>query len=459
MRKLLRFFLLSILVLTYGSAYAQKTITFDAKTDKAGTDTKTLVKDGITLAISDGTLANGTNYRTYKSQTLTISSSTDNILSVVFTCTAKGTAQYGPGCFTVKGGTYAYEDNVGTWKGDQASVVFTASTNQVRATKIEVTIGKADPDAVGEPTITGATTFENTTTVTLSAEDGADIYYTTDDATPTTSSTKYTAPFTINESLTVNAIAVKNGKSSTVASKDFVKVSFTDATFSDVLSWTEAEKDFVKLTLDNAKVVYVDGSTIHLRQNGKALMLYNVNLKDLKLNATVSGTIKLNFKLYYGIPEMMSNTFTNTDDLTITTSTSTDLDATETTVADLLAKKNLCDLVVLKNVTITTEGEGTSVSYFITEGSSKIQLWGNQKLSALGVDKTQDVYAVCNSIHSNAVQIKPVLVGGIGTGIDGTTVTEKKADAIYNINGVKMNSTQQLPAGLYIINGKKVIKK
>lgn len=53
---------------------------------------------------------------------------------------------------------------------------------------------------------------EKGTTVTISTEtDGASIYYTTDGATPTTSSTLYSSAITINSAMTLKAIAVKDG--------------------------------------------------------------------------------------------------------------------------------------------------------------------------------------------------------------------------------------------------------
>lgn len=48
--------------------------------------------------------------------------------------------------------------------------------------------------------------------VTITAESGATIYYTLNGADPTVSSTKYTAPFSINETVIVKAIALVNGK-------------------------------------------------------------------------------------------------------------------------------------------------------------------------------------------------------------------------------------------------------
>lgn len=50
--------------------------------------------------------------------------------------------------------------------------------------------------------------------VALSAEDGADIYYTTDYSVPTADSQKYTEPVLISETSTIRAVAVKNGKTS-----------------------------------------------------------------------------------------------------------------------------------------------------------------------------------------------------------------------------------------------------
>jgi hypothetical protein len=57
----------------------------------------------------------------------------------------------------------------------------------------------------------------------MSAESGATIYYTTDGSVPTSSSTQYTEALTLSDTTTVKAIAVKDGTSSSVASKTFTK--------------------------------------------------------------------------------------------------------------------------------------------------------------------------------------------------------------------------------------------
>lgn len=99
------FLFLFALIASIGNLYAaEKTVTFDATIDKSST--KTLTKDGITLSLTDGMLGNNSDedYRTYASNTLTISSKY-NITQIVFTCTAEGTTKKGgPGNFKVTQG-------------------------------------------------------------------------------------------------------------------------------------------------------------------------------------------------------------------------------------------------------------------------------------------------------------------------------------------------------------------
>ena len=125
-------------------------IVFDADTDKgnAGTDSNnatayTITKNGATITVSSGILGtynNENHYRIYKNQTLTATTTAGNIKSIEFTCTANGDAKYGPGCFTWSTGEYSYSGAVGTWTGEAKEVVFTASSNQVRASQIVVVV-------------------------------------------------------------------------------------------------------------------------------------------------------------------------------------------------------------------------------------------------------------------------------------------------------------------------------
>jgi predicted histone-like DNA-binding protein len=73
------------------------------------------------------------------------------------------------------------------------------------------------------PTISGTTPFAETTSVSMSGPDGAEIRYTTDGSTPTAESTLYSEAFTLSDTTTVKAVAIKDGESSEVASKLFTK--------------------------------------------------------------------------------------------------------------------------------------------------------------------------------------------------------------------------------------------
>lgn len=122
-------------------------IEFVAGTDKTGSTAagaETLTKDGVTIDISNGAMYRSDNYRVYKNATIKFTAAAGNIVKVVFTCTASGTAQYGPGCFAnATSGTYtATSGNIGTWEGSAPSFSLTAASNQVRATKIVVTVAE-----------------------------------------------------------------------------------------------------------------------------------------------------------------------------------------------------------------------------------------------------------------------------------------------------------------------------
>ena len=79
--------------------------------------------------------------------------------------------------------------------------------------------------SVASPTISGNTQFTDSTQVSMSGPDGAAIHYTTDGSTPTAESTLYSEAFSLNATTTVKAIAIKDGVSSEVASKTFIKSS------------------------------------------------------------------------------------------------------------------------------------------------------------------------------------------------------------------------------------------
>ena len=248
--------------------------------------------------------------RIYKDATLTISSAS-NISKIEFTCTANGTTKYGPGCFAAQDG-YSYEGKVGTWIGSATSVSFTASSNQVRATQIVVTLG--DAPAVAAPAIAGEANFFDSTTITITcATEGATIYYTLDGSEPNNQSTAYTAPFQLKETATVKAYAQKATDLSAVTSKTFTKApSF--ASFEALIAAELPDKTIVEVSFENVKIdsFYVSSQSkkqgIYFTVGEKAYEIY-YNKAEVpetwEVGGTVSGTIRGNWTVYKGIWEIV----------------------------------------------------------------------------------------------------------------------------------------------------------
>lgn len=464
MIKALRYSLMSLLVLICGSVFAQKTVTFDATVDSYGdnvnTDNIVLTKDGVTLAVTQGNFGNGSQFRIFKGQTITVSSTDGTVTSIVFTCTASGTAKYGPGCFSNLEG-YSYEDKTGTWTGSASEVTFTAKTNQVRATLIEVTVVQAGEDVVNKPTITAEDNFLGyDNKVTIEAAEGCDIYYTTDETAPTTSSTKYTEPFSIAKTTTVKAIAVKDGKSSDIAEKTFNQVQLEASTIGYLNEKTE-DQAWIHLKFEEAVVTYVDGKNIYLRERDKALLLYGIDFSSneaypIKVGDILSGSIMCDYDNYYGIHEVKTNKFTNVDEIYVREGSAPA--PVQASLDDILALKYICDYVVVQG-TIVSEVAGKNTNYFVKDaaGDNKVQLHKGLDVSSYAGDgKTYYITAVFNAIYNGNAELQPITVTeNDPTAISNVKVENASDNAIYNLAGQRMN---KLSKGINIVNGKKIIK-
>ena len=281
---------IALMSATLTGAWAQS-VTFDASSDKSGNTTageQTITKDGITMTVSNGILGTDDNqYRIYKNQTLTISSAVGNITGIEFTCTASGTAKYGPGCFAEQEG-YSYSDNVGTWSGSSEIVTFTASSNQVRATQIVVTYasgGDITPTCAAPTFSPAAGTFITAQSVEISTKtEDATIYYTIDGSDPTTESTAYTEAITVSETTTIKAIAVKaEYNNSSVASATYNIVSFKhEGTAGD--PYTVADARLAIETGVGVSDVYATGIV------SKIVTAYNSTYGNITYNISADGT-------------------------------------------------------------------------------------------------------------------------------------------------------------------------
>lgn len=453
MKKNLRFYFFLMFALLCGSTFAENVI-FTAGADEAATDDTTLTKSGVTLQIakgngaSIGTMSKYDNYRIYKDNTFTVSSAAGNIVKIIFNCTAKGAAKYGPGCLSASEG-YTYAGTVGTWAGEEAiSVTFTAATAQVRVNSLVVVLN------VAAPTITGQAEFDESDEVTISAAEDAHVYYTLDGTDPTAASTAYAAPFSIDTTTTVKAIAEKNGKFSSVDSSTFTKITFIPQTIASLAVYS-GNMDNVEITFNKALVTYADDNNIYLREGDSAIVLYNTGLA-MTGGKLVSGTARFNFESYHGIPELLPKKgFTNADKLTFADSESM-VKPLSVSIADLLAGRYLAELVTLEGTIVSEEGE-TTTKYYLVVADSRIQLYSKScpdlYKTVADNNKTYSVTALCNNYYNEAFEIEPVeLVEEIKTGMDeNISETADAEKAVFNLAGQRLAVPQK---GLNIINGK-----
>jgi len=99
------------------------------------------------------------------------------------------------------------------------------SQNQGGTGSLTPSDGGSQNSSLTSPTISGNTQFTDSTQVSMSGPDGAEIHYTTDGSTPTAESAVYSEAFSLSATTTVKAIAIKDGQSSEVVSKLFTKSS------------------------------------------------------------------------------------------------------------------------------------------------------------------------------------------------------------------------------------------
>lgn len=202
------------------------------------------------------------------------------------------------------------------------------------------------------PTITGETSFEESTTVTIKSDKNvAAIYYTTNGDEPTTSSTLYNGPFTLTETTTVKAIAAYKTVVSPVATCVFEKIDANVTKTIAELAATQNNYPMVKVSFTNAQVVYADGKNFILREDGKALDVMNSSL-NLQQGAYYQGTVRLKVTCENGILKA-SDVEGKTDDtdITLVSQPTTKPNPIVCTVAE--AAQHPGDLIKLEGLTVT----------------------------------------------------------------------------------------------------------
>ncbi len=188
----------------------------------------------------------------------------------------------------------------------QNGTVATGTNKLATADAIVVTYEESTPSSIATPVISGTTPFEGSTEVSITCEtDGASIYYTLDGTDPTTSSSQYSAPFTINETTTVKAIAALDGETSGIATKTFTATPLiaSVAEFNALTAGTN-----FKYTGNNLVAIAQtsNGASLYVQDGDKGMLIFK--------NGGIGQTYELGNKIpadftgtrseYNGAPEM-----------------------------------------------------------------------------------------------------------------------------------------------------------
>lgn len=271
---------------------------------------------------------------------------------------------------------------------------YTSINNNIQATVLAFYKKVGTASAVATPVISGTTPFEGSTQVSINCEtSGAQVYYTTDGSDPSTSSTLYSDPFTINATTTVKAIAVLNGETSNVATKTFTAIN-TIASIAEFNALATGAN--FKYTTDN--LVYIksnaNGNNHYVQDGLKGMLIYG----SLGQSYTAGDVIPSGFTgtraVYNGAPEMTNPAGFGAP------MRNTGLIPVEIAAGDVTLD-NFGRFVVLKNVAIDGTNlvvDGVNVSFHNSLGAT---------VPTETEGKTFDVTGVVGAYNGNA-QILPI---------------------------------------------------
>ena len=241
---------------------------------------------------------------------------------------------------------------------------------------------------VVKPVISGDADFTGSTQVTITAQNGLTVYYTTNGSTPDKTATQYSAPFTISETTTVKAIAYDaTDNASAVAEMTFTKhdlvnVATAMALAKDKIAYFD-EFEVVKVVAGKGNIYIKDAS-------GHGLIYDNTLAGELKDGDRVQRFVGVSSP-YNGLPEAKPYNVTY-EDLTITAGTAAEpYDFTSTVIAETDINK----YIVFQNVEIATEVSisDSEKEFSLTIGGNSVKFYNQFGVSkTLEADKIYDIY-------------------------------------------------------------------
>ena len=399
MKKL--FSLLTLALLTM-SAWAQTTVTINfAEQGYANAedfDGRTVTFDGVSLTFSKGTgnttpkyYTSGTNMRIYANNTMTVACA-QNITSIVF--------EYAQGAWA-DGMANTGAIASGNWTGNATEIVFTnTASSQIRMKSMVVTLGEGGGETVDAPVFDPAnnSTFIGSQTVSLTcATEGASILYRIGDA----EYQDYTAPFTIDQTCTIYAKAVKGEIVSNEVHANYYRLAEV-STIAQAMALDSAQ-NFI--FYGNPVVIYRNGGRTWIQdETGFGLIYGNQVPATVVEGVTLSEEWDAQFTRFHGMPQFaFPNNVTKSDAELV------EIAATEYTEAQIDITK-LHQRIMLKGVSLVA---GEDAKYLYTADGLTIYNQFNIDYPTDLEGNTFDIEAMVG--YFDGLQIMPInitLAGG-----------------------------------------------
>lgn len=450
--------LAAAMLLSIGAAVAQTTETFDFSQTTTDDDGNTVSVYGLTIfsgssssyETSVTTIVNPSDsYITIEASgtyRLWLSSSTYTLRvykgsSLTFTA-ADG---YVITSIEFKGTSVSYLDSAdsgtlssGTWSGEAQSVVIshTGSSGNAQLTSIVVTY--AVPSTVSTPVISLATgLYTEAQTVSITADEGATIYYSLNDG----EYTQYTEALTISETTTLSAYAVLNDTQSNTASATYT-FPIDVENIGAFLAANSATSTTLYHITGAVTVTYQKSSRLYVTDETGSLLIYGSTSTTYTNGQTLTGVIG-SYTLYNNVPELIPSSFGTVGESGATVE--------PTAMTTMPTEDNISEYVSISGVTFDAE----SFSCNMLLGSESIVAY-NQFYGSFTID-TSTTYDVVGIVgYYSALQFYPITITATtNTAISDTDVPS--GDKVYRSAGsLKVEAAEGSLIEVYDLTGCKV---
>lgn len=276
----------------------------------------------------------------------------------------------------------------------------TASKERFWIDDVKIT-ASGDVEVTAAPTFTPAAgTYTEAQNVTISAEDGAEIYYTTNGEDPTTSSTRYTEPFEVATTTTVKAIAVLDGVESSVASATYtfpVEV----ANIAEMVAASEGS--LVKFT-STVDVTFHDGSYLFVTDGTDYTQFYGELSTTYENGDVIPAGFMGERSAYQGVAQLTVWDYASS--FAAATENKGEIAPKSVAVTDVTADI-ANQYIKVSNVTVTSEQDGDRTNYYANSGNDKVMLYArfstftNSQLAALESGKEYDIVGIATVYYGN----------------------------------------------------------